>query len=175
VINPVNGLLVNPGDTVSATLQGDPQLILSMSGAFAGATVAVEYTPLGQAVTTWLPYAEVRVDTGFVVQSGLIGPVSNSGFGSGITLRADGTGVAAIRLRLVSPLGSGAVTGGIASVPFPFSANVQVVTGTVNVSGDYLQQMDHHLQQLNEPLGMNKLPMTLNLPLRADLTAIVPT
>lgn len=138
MLSPVNGLMSVPGDPVQgivgATLQGDPQLLLSLSGTFQNAFVIVEATPLGQPVGTWQPYSEVRIDTGYVIQQAVIGPVSNPGFGSGITLRADGSAISAIRLRLLS-IGQGAVSGGIAGVPFPFSSVVQVITGTVNLAG----------------------------------------
>lgn len=165
-INPVNAQLVNANDTVTANLQGDPQVILSVAGTFTGAIFVVEATPLGQPAGTWVPVSEVRVDTGAV--AGQIGPLSGGGLGSGLTMRADGGGYSAMRIRLVNAVGSGAVTGGIATVPFPYSASIQVVTGTVNVSGDLLKQVFAMLQAMNEPLGMNKMPLSLDLTNRPD-------
>lgn len=163
MLNPINGQLLTVGDTVVAQLQGDPQIILSLAGNFTGATVIIEATPLGQAAGTWLPYAEVRVDTGYVMTSGQIGPISNPGLGSGLTLRADGGAIAAIRIRLLA-IGAGAVTGGIAGVPFPYSSSVQIVTGTVAVSGDFMKNLLDTLLRLREPsLGMSLEPLTLDL------------
>ncbi len=171
-INPVNAQLVNVGDVVTAVLQGDPQVILSLSGTFTGAVFQIEGVPQGQ--TQFIPVAEVRSDTGGLQAGGVIGPLNGAGLGSGLTMRADGGALNQIRIRLTA-IGTGAVTGGIATVPFPFASPVQTVAGTVAVNGDYLQQIFERLDALNSPLGMNKYPLTLNLPLRPDLNLISPT
>lgn len=133
-IVPINGQLVTPGDTVVApSLGGDPQVVLSLAGNFSGATFIVEAVPQGQGAGTWIPIAEVRTDTGQLV-SGQIGPINGGGAGGGITLRADGGPYFAMRIRLIA-LGSGAITAGIATLPFPFASSIMAITGTVVVTG----------------------------------------
>jgi len=141
-INPASGVLQNAGDTVVAQLgatgvgQGaDPTAILSLTGAFTAATIAIEAVPLGQpmapatgplssfsqspvAESEWIPIGEVGVLDGISVSSP-VGPLNSTGLpGSGYGFDVAVGKYQQIRLRLVS-IGSGAIQGGIATVPFP--------------------------------------------------------
>lgn len=137
-INPVNAQLVNPGDSLTAVLNGDPQVILSLAGTFQNGVFAISAMPWGQ--QQFIPVGEVRGDTG-TFTAGTVGPLTGSGSGSGLTLRADGGPYSQFKITLVS-IGGGACTAGIATVPFPYSSNVTVVTGTVSISGTTAAQGD---------------------------------
>lgn len=147
----VSGTLQSPGDTLLAALGnvgqgGEPDVaaILSLTGTFQGAVVAVEGVPIGQPLTPgnpptplspsqWAAVAEVGLINDQLVGSP-VGPLASNGqAGSGFTYAVDPTKFVLLRLRLVSIQG-GAILGGIATTPFPVAAGlVQVVTGTVNV------------------------------------------
>jgi hypothetical protein len=185
------------GDTVSVVLgntgvgqPADVDAILSLSGTFTAAVIAIEAVPLGQPVAQsvlfgtgpptavsageWVAIAEVSL-LNFGVVSAPIGPVSSTGLpGSALAYLVPCGLYAMLRLRLIS-IGSGTIQAGIATVPFPAGATVQEVFGSVNVTGDYLQQIFAILQRQTEPLGMNLLPITLNLPLRPDMNLLSST
>jgi hypothetical protein len=163
-IVPVTGQLAAPfnaatgyiGDTVTAQPGGDGTVLLSLAGIFTSATVQIEAIPFGQ--TQYVPVLELRSDTGGVTQNGIVGPVTGAGLGSGLTLTANGGAISSIRIRLLS-IGSGAITGGIATAPFPFSSAFTYVTGNVSLSGSVMAQLEAEIRILREPsLGMSLQP-----------------
>lgn len=134
-IPPVNGQLLNAGDKVTAILNGDPTVMISLTGTFAGAFVVVEAVPFGQ--TQFIPIADVNVQSGAVqtAAAGPIGPLSNTGPGGGYVLKVDAGGYSQIQVRRTDTTG-GAITGVIATLPFPTTPSgntIQSVTGTVNI------------------------------------------
>lgn len=152
---PVQGTLQAVGDTITSLLgnvgvgnPADVAAILSLTGGFTNAQVAIEAIPLGQPMTQnvggaatptspgeWVDVATINLGTGAVYQSP-IGPLTSNGApGSGFAFSC-GVGIyQALRLRLVNTSG-GAIVGGIATVPFPVSAGLtQQITGAVSVSG----------------------------------------
>lgn len=131
-INPVLGPLQNVGDTVTALLTGDPTALLSLSGSFTNGVFIVEGSSIANP-GAWATLPDVQLFNG-QYSAGQFGPLSNPGAGAGILLRADVGGMSQVRIRLIS-MGSGLANGGVATIPFPYSSAVQVVTGIVGVSG----------------------------------------
>lgn len=133
--------LQNVGDTITVQLgvtgvgqPPDVTAIISLAGTYTAATVAVEAVALGQPIVTgsptaplytysWVPVTEIGVQDGQTVSSP-IGPLTSVGTaGSGYAYQF-GCGVfSMLRLRLVS-IGSGAILGGIATIPFPIQSGL---------------------------------------------------
>ncbi len=176
------GLLAVPqsatyqGDTITVPLgvtgvgQGpDNTAILSLSGTFANAVIAVETVSLGQpmvqspafgtgppapaSVSEWGNVEEINLLSGSPV-SAPIGPVSSTGVaGTALQYAVPCGTFAQLRLRLIS-IGSGAIQGGIATVPFPVGqqslppgANIEDFRNRVGIS-ILLEGMGINLQDL---------------------------
>jgi hypothetical protein len=133
-INPVTNTLANVGDKVTALWNGDQGAIISLSGSFQNMLLVLEVLPFGQ--TQFIPIADVNVQTGQLQQATQlqVTPLSNQGPGGGYILK----------LRVVQA-GSGAITGVIASLPFPVTgggAALTTITGTVSIVGQTFATAD---------------------------------
>jgi hypothetical protein len=169
------GLLTTPGQTVQLNLgqtgvgqPGDVTAILSMTGVFANAVIGVEAVPLGQPVaqptqpgpfgpvspvspSEWIPIAEVGIINGAVVSSPLT-LSSAGGLGTGFAFSVGAGQFQLLQLRLIS-IGSGAVQGGIATLPFPLNAGLSAPGSAINTLE--LGRIRIGLSILLEGLGVN--------------------
>ncbi len=134
-ITPVSGQLVNAGDALATPLQGDPQILIALAGTYTAATVVCETLAAGS--PQWQALSVTRTDTGAVL-AGTVGPLTGTGGGTGLVLRADGAGTAgaftAVRVRLSVAPSPGQVTAEIATLPFPYQVGPQAVSGTVTAA-----------------------------------------
>jgi hypothetical protein len=125
-VAPVSKTLQTAGDTAQLALgytgvgnPPDQTVVVSLTGTFTNAVVAIEGIPLGQASTSVpMPISEVSTLTGSTVSSP-VGPLTSSGnAGSGFSFTVNAMLFSVVQIRLVS-IGSGAITSGIASQTFP--------------------------------------------------------
>ena len=152
-INPVTGVMVNPGDVVVApALNGDPKAVLSISGSFSNVTVAVDAIPLGQP-GQWGQVSEVSTTTGQLITQ--LGPVTTGPAGGSFTLLLDAGAYLSLRLRLVST-GGGNVVGTIATITYPASGTgpvIQAISGTVTIGGVSVPLLNWVYGPANQPIG----------------------
>jgi hypothetical protein len=158
---------------------GDVSAIFSLSGTFVNAVVAIEGLPQGTPMTPalppspanpnglpstplsssqWTPIAEVGVINGQLTTSP-VGPLTSSGVvGTGFAYTAPIGAFQQVRMRLLS-ISSGAVVGGIATVPFPISTGIvqpgnpvsQLELGRIRVGMSILLEgMGINLQDLTQ-------------------------
>ena len=158
---------------------GDVSAIFSMSGTFSTATIAIEGLPQGIPMSPalppsptnptgtpptplspnqWVPLAEVGVINGQLTSSP-VGPLTSNGLvGTGFAYTAPIGAFQQVRMRLIS-IGSGAVLGGIATVPFPISTGIvqpgnpvsQLELGRIRVGMSLLLEgMGINLQDLTQ-------------------------
>ncbi len=152
-VTPAQGTLQNVGDIVGPVFLGmtgvanpiDVTAIVSLTGAFTGATVAIEGVPIGQPLTPssnpgqpgtptqpseWVPLGEVGV-VDFQPVSSPVGPLNSTGLqGSGYAFNVPCGMHQQMRLRLVS-ISSGAIQGGIATLPFPVPTGFSAASSAV--------------------------------------------
>jgi hypothetical protein len=123
---PVSKTLQNVDDTLQLQLglvgYGQPQditAVVSLTGTFTLAVVAIEGVPIGQSLSSVpIPLAEINIGTGNP-QGSPVGPfTSTGGPGSGNAFVISCGIYSLIQVRLVS-IGGGAITCGIASATFP--------------------------------------------------------
>ncbi len=187
-IQAAQGLLQNIGDTVTAALgntgvgqPADPSAILSLSGVFSQAVIAVEAIPLGQpmqppvlgsnlpplpvSASSWTPVANVSFLNQQVITVP-IGPISSAGGpGTGFAYGLGCGTFQQIRLRLLS-IGGGAIQGGIATAPFPIAGTVvQEIVGTVTIAGQPAGSLGDGVQNAGIPMNGVYLQSNQNLQL----------
>lgn len=144
----VQGTLSIAGQTLQLALgragvgqPGDVTAIFSMTGVFANAVVGIEGVPLGQplsapvgagpqpaigptSLSEWIPISEVAIINGASLSS----PVtisSTGGVGTGVSYQVGCAIFQALQMRLIS-IGSGAIVGGIATIPFPLNQGLSI-------------------------------------------------
>ena len=144
----VQGTLSIAGQTLQLALgragvgqPGDVTAGFSMTGTFANAVIGLEGVPLGQPLSApvgagpqpsigpltlseWIPIGEVAVINGASLSS----PVTISsagGVGTGFQFIVGCALFQALQMRLIS-IGSGAIVGGIATIPFPLNQGLSV-------------------------------------------------
>jgi hypothetical protein len=142
--------LQNVGDLLQVFLGnvgvGNPTdqiAIVSLTGTFTAATVAIEAVPQGLPISltttpiaplsanSWIATTDISVVNGQPVSSP-VGPLTSAGgVGSGFSFTFNCGQFQLIQLRLVS-IGSGAITGGIATGSFPGGSATNLLIGLAN-------------------------------------------